>query len=56
MDAFETMETVGEYADQLQELNMHLANLENICLVVLIAVGLCFGAICCVILARYLKG
>lgn len=59
-ETFGTIEQVYEnsvdYSAQLNDLNLHMVNMENIGITCLIALGLCFGAICAMALIRYLKG
>ena len=60
MDSLEvipqTLDTVVDYTMQLETLADSLCNVENLLMVLLVVVGMCFGGLCCVVLGRYLKG
>lgn len=57
MSDFDTSVEVvtGSAYKVLVECKTHLSNLQNFSIVILIAVGLCFGALCCIVLSYYLK-
>ncbi|MGB8451483.1 MAG: hypothetical protein WCD89_04050 [Anaerocolumna sp.] len=42
--------------EQLIQINAHLTNIEYIGIVILVAIGLCFGGICLSVFSRYIKG
>lgn len=42
--------------DELIKVNAHFVNIEYLLIAILVSIGLCFGALCLLILSNYIRG